>query len=173
MVSSIPSMWRQELYHPLLVHLPIAIIPVATFLLLAFVILSKWGKALYLRPTFTWLLFISGISVAIAMKSGELAENVVNKVICDPTVTKHHEELAEIVMVLTFLSLTIELLRIFLKKMKHSLIQFHEKKLDVLILVLMLVSSAFLTQVGHLGASLTYQQGAGVYHPSAQCSEFE
>ncbi|MBA4057620.1 MAG: hypothetical protein C0490_23095 [Marivirga sp.] len=39
--------------------------------------------------------------------------------------------------------------------------------------VLMLAGSGFLVQAGHLGASLVYQQGAGVYNHSVDCDEHE
>lgn len=124
-------------------------------------------------PAFSWLLFISCIGVALAMKSGELAENVVNKVICDPTITKKHEEFAEIVTVLVMLSGALEIARIILFKLKSQFIFFHEKKLNLVISILMLLASLTLFQVGHLGASLTYQQASAVYVPTKECKEFE
>lgn len=37
---------------------------------------------------------------------------------------------------------------------------------------LMLIGSGYLVYIRHLGAQLVYQQAAGVYHPSEDCSEF-
>lgn len=172
-MQTIPSMWRQELIHPLLVHLPIALIPIAALFMVCYLLLSKRYSVNYLRPAFSWLLFISCIGVALAMKSGELAENVVNKVICDPTITKKHEEFAEIVTTLVMLSGALEIVRFILFKIKENLITLHELKLNITICILMLLASITLFQVGHLGASLTYQQASAVYVPSKECKEFE
>ena len=169
----IPSMWRQELIHPLLVHLPIAIVPVASLFLICFLLLSKKYEVNFLRPAFSWLLFLSCLGVAMAMKSGDLAEHVVNKVICDPTVTKKHEELAEIVTILVLLSGALEITRLILIKLKNKFISSYEFKINLAICLLMFLASLTLTQVGHLGASLTYQQAAAVYVPSKECKEFE
>jgi uncharacterized membrane protein len=172
-MQSIPSMWRQELIHPLLVHLPIALIPIATLFLFIYLVFSKKVDVNYLRPAFSWLLFISCIGVAFAMKSGEWAENVVNKVICDPTITKKHEEFAEIVTALVMVCGVLEMLRIVLHRIKSKFIFIHELKLNIAICTFMFFATLTLFQVGHLGASLTYQQASAVYIPSKECSEFE
>lgn len=173
--ATLPSMWRQELIHPLLVHLSIGLIPVTTFFLLAYLVLNKEkydDKFLFLRPAFTWLLAISALGVIAAIKSGDLAENVVNKVICDPTVTNQHEDLAETVLILVLVTFALEMARCYFRKKKPVFVRLREKKLDYFLCFLMIIATGFLFQVGHLGASLTYQQGAGVYHPDAECRGF-
>jgi uncharacterized membrane protein len=172
-MQNIPSMWRQELVHPLLVHLPIAIVPVATFFMVSFLLFNKKYGISFLRPAFSWLLFISCLGVVLAMKSGELAENVVNKVICDPTITKKHEDFAEFVTFLVLLSGVIEIFRLILIKLKNKLITSHELKFNLIICLFMFLATVALFQVGHLGASLTYQQAAAVYVPTKECKEFE
>ncbi|MGO1586219.1 MAG: DUF2231 domain-containing protein, partial [Mesonia sp.] len=42
-----------------------------------------------------------------------------------------------------------------------------------LTLILLLIGNGFLMYVGHLGATLVYQQAAGVYVPTEDCQEFE
>jgi len=42
----------------------------------------------------------------------------------------------------------------------------------LIILILVITGSGFLSYTGHLGAGLVYQQAAGVYTPSEDCNEF-
>lgn len=53
--------------------------------------------------------------------------------------------------------------------------KFHRfsKIVSAVIVVLMLIGSGLLTYMGDLGASLVYQQAAGVSVPSEDCKEFE
>lgn len=158
-MNQLPDFWRTEVFHPLSVHLPIALLLVATAFKL--VSLCRSGE--------TWsrggsiLLFVGVIGGWVSVYTGNLADGVVARELCDPTVLKDHEN-ASLIMVWLFTSAVIlEMIYSFLKK----------SWLKFLMVGAMIVGSGFLGYTGHLGATLVYQQAAGVYLPSDDCEEFE
>ena len=112
------------------------------------------------------LLVIGTIGLWAAIYTGDLAESIVSRQICDPTVLKAHEtnayvggwifSAASALIILSYYGL--------LRKMKNLI--------HIAVVILSLVGSGFLIYTGHLGASLVYQQAAGVHIPSDDCSEF-
>jgi uncharacterized membrane protein len=157
----IPSMWREELIHPLLAHFAVALVPLA-LLFRAGGLFTRWG---FFRPASILLVALGTLAAWVAVYTGGLAEDVVNKVICDPTVTKTHEEFAEWTAILVSAVLGMDLAA--LKFSRFS------RKLEWLSALVLVIASGLLMQTGHLGASLVYQQGAATYHPSEQCTEFQ
>jgi uncharacterized membrane protein len=166
----VPPLLRKELYHPLLVHLPIGILPITVLFLFLYLLLGKKEKFRFFKPSFLILLFISSLALILADQTGEMAEKIINKTICDPTMTHAHSEAAEVVMILTHLSFVISIIVWWFKTKKEFI---HERKVDIFVFLILLTALGFLVKTGHLGASLTYQQGAGVYHPTPECKEFE
>lgn len=155
----IPSMLRDELIHPAVTHFPIAFFALAGFLALV---------GLFTRRFDGVLLFILTLGVAggwIAILTGGWAEDVVNRLICDPTVTHEHERWAEYtVWSSSFAWLVLSLARFF-KSTPRWLVS--------VALVVTVLSAGAVLYTGHLGATLVYQQGAAVYKPGPQCSEYE
>lgn len=156
----VPEFWREEIWHPLSVHLPIALIILAT----AFKLLSLKFKT-YTNTT-SILIFGSGIFSWISYYTGSLADGVVSRTLCDPTVLKTHENYAYYLSILVSVVGVFEIIRL------TSLIK-QKKLLNLFITLALVASSAGVAYVGHLGATLVYQQAAGVYTPSEDCSEFE
>ena len=158
---------RTEVWHALSVHFPIALLVFSTLtMLISFIIRSDnrkiWQKAA------SGLLYSGCITAWIAIYTGNLADGVVARKICDPTVLKDHEIAAQTMTYLFSAASALNILlafRIF-KPTVHLISSF-------LILVLMLVGSGYLVYTGHLGASLVYQQGAGVYNHSVDCDEYK
>jgi uncharacterized membrane protein len=162
MIPVPPDMWRIELLHPPLVHFPIAFLLLGTALeLVAFVCRAE--RRNYLRTTSLLLFFLGTIGAWLAVWSGEEAEHIVNRVICDPTVTELHEEWAVAVSWLFTAVLALSAIR---RRYPQS------AWLSLLVALSAVIGSSGLAYVGHLGASLVYQQGAAVYHPTADCREF-
>jgi uncharacterized membrane protein len=162
-MQEVPEFWRTEIWHPLSVHLPLAILLVASlFYITGFFFRKKsWENT-------SIILLLVGIAGAwIAIYTGNLADGVVSRQICDPTVLKTHENNAYIVAWLFSAASIIILAEYFgtLKKIR--------KIAKILVLVLVMTGSGFLFYTGHLGATLVYQQAAGVYVPTEDCSEFE
>lgn len=160
---------RSELIHPLLVHLPIGLYPA----LLVFFLVNFFYKKQNIRLGFQILLAMTLVGLFMALKSGDLAEDVVNKVICDPTATKAHEEMGENVLIVTLIAFALE----YLGFITHTTIKNYCEKLakwrEGIIGLCLLLGMGFLVKTGHMGASLTYEQAAAVHRPSETCSEFK
>jgi len=161
-MNEVPEFLRTEVWHPLSVHFPIALLLIAA--------LFK-GASLFSK-TKTWenagsvLLYLGTIGAWISIFTGDMADGVVSRELCDPTVLKDHENAAWTLVYLFSVASIIDIVRI------TKIISLKPKLIKVVAVLLMLVGSGFLMYTGHLGAKLVYQQGAGVYHPSENCEEF-
>lgn len=161
-MDMLPDFWRTEIWHPLTVHLPLASLLLGAVLYISG-LLSK--KKIFSDTGFI-LLLAGTLGAWIAVYTGNLADGVVARKICDPTVLKDHENGAKL---LTWLFTGASLLLIVERSGFNSKIR---KILSVISIILMLTGSGILLRTGHLGAQLVYQQAAGVYTPSEDCSEF-
>ncbi|MBZ9630787.1 hypothetical protein LB465_08345 [Salegentibacter sp. LM13S] len=159
-----PDFWRTEVFHPLSVHFPIALLLVAfLFKLIALGSIKEVWK-----QGGTVLLILGTIGIWIAIYTGDLADGIVSRTICDPTALKDHENMAYITAWLFTFSLLLDLL----KFSKFQTITKQKKLLSFFCILALTIGSGYLMYVGHLGATLVYQQGAGVYKPSVDCAEF-
>ncbi len=158
-MDQLPDFWRTEVFHPLSVHLPIALLLVATF----FKIVSLWKSGETWSKGGSILLFIGVVGAWISVYTGNLADGIVSRNLCDPTVLKDHENSSLIMAWLFTIAVLLEAAYSFLRRgwFNH------------LVVALMIAVSGFLVYTGHLGATLVYQQAAGVYVPSDDCEEFE
>lgn len=159
--------WRTETWHPLSVHFPIALLLVSTLILL----ISIFVKKDYQR---SWQIASGGLLIAgtfaawISIYTGNLADGVVARKICDPTVLKDHEIAAERVTWLFTVAAVLNALILFnFLKSTIRILSFYA------MILLMLAGSGYLIYAGHLGATLVYQQGAGVKDHVVDCSDYE
>ncbi|MCP9200005.1 hypothetical protein MKO06_08810 [Gramella sp. GC03-9] len=156
----LPEFIRTEVYHPLSVHFPITLLLVASL----FKLVGIW------IPTPTWrqggslLLALGVVGIWIAIYTGNLADGIVSRQICDPTVLKTHENNAYLTAWFFSGSLLLDLINRF------DLLS--GKILRILVVLVMLTGSGILVYVGHLGAELVYEQAAGVNVPSGDCAGF-
>ncbi|MCY2688687.1 DUF2231 domain-containing protein [Salinimicrobium sp. TH3] len=162
-MEEIPDFWRTEVFHPLSVHFPIALLVVA---FLFKVVALKYSREVWERGG-TVLLIAGVVTVWIAIFTGNLADGVVSRKICDPTVLKDHENLAWTTAWLFSAGLGVDLLR----QLKYPI--FRNLLFRLLMILLLAIGTGTLAYTGHLGATLVYQQAAGVYTPSGNCAEFE
>ncbi|MGI0106883.1 DUF2231 domain-containing protein [Salinimicrobium sp. WS361] len=162
-MEEIPDFWRTEVFHPLSVHFPIALLVVA---FLFKVIALRYSRDLWERGG-TVLLIGGVITVWIAIFTGDLADGIVSRKICDPTVLKDHENMAWTTAWLFTAGLGVDLLR----QLKYPI--FNNILFRIILILLLATGTGTLTYTGHLGATLVYQQAAGVYVPSGNCAEFE
>jgi uncharacterized membrane protein len=158
---------RPEVWHALSVHFPIALLPVATIALLISCFAQEINRR-HWRIAATLLLFAGCLMAWVATYTGNIADGVVARKLCDPTVLKDHEIAAEnmtwlftIAAVLHFGFLT-DFLRPRLRAFSFYLA-----------LLLMLVGTGYLVRAGHIGATLVYEQGAGVRNHEADCSDYD
>lgn len=161
----VPDFWWTEVFHPLSVHFPIALLLVA-FLFKLIALVSK--KEVWIQGG-SVLLLLGTIGIWIAIYTGNLADGIVSRKICDPTVLKEHENMAYTTAWLFTSAIFIDLLKI-------SRIEFffqRRRLLSIFCILILTAGSGFLMYVGHLGATLVYQQGAGVYQPTGDCAEFQ
>lgn len=162
-MEQVPEFWRTEIFHPLSVHFPIALLLMA--LLFKAVFFNRrniaWAKS------GTLLLILGVLGAWIAVFTGSLADGIVSRKICDPTVLKDHENMAYFTAWCFSVALATDLL-----SYPRSLITFR-RPLKIFTLAVLITGSVALILVGHSGASVVYQQGGGVYMPSEDCSEFE
>ncbi len=161
-MTHVPDFWRTEIWHPLFVHFPLAILLFGTLCILISIILQKkfWADMSKL------LLVIGTLGIWITIYTGDLADSVVGRKICDPTVLETHEANAYIVGVIFSIISIILILEYF------SFFRKAKKIVSIILVSLALIGSGFLIYTGHLGAHLVYQQAAGVHIPSEDCHEF-
>jgi uncharacterized membrane protein len=158
----IPDFWRSEVFHPLSVHFPIALLLMGTIFKIA--ALSKKSYFLSLPGT---ILIVTGVLGGwLAIYTGDLADGIVSRTLCDPTVLKSHENNAYNMIWIFTIAAGIDLCYYF------KLINFKPKMVNIMVLILLLSGSGFLIYVSHTGANLVYNQAAGVNIPTSDCSGF-
>ncbi|MHA6246797.1 DUF2231 domain-containing protein [Pontibacter sp. CAU 1760] len=153
--------WRTEVWHPLTVHLPIAVLLLATLAKLVALFLQEQNAAFWHRAG-AYTLYLGCAAAWVSVYTGDMAEGIVSRSLCDPTVLKSHEQSAFTLAYLFSAATALEL----------SLMKWHAKLLRIAVLLLMVVGSGFLVYTAHIGATIVYQQAGGVQVPTSDCSDF-
>lgn len=159
---------RTEVWHPLSVHLPIGLLTGAALIGLVTLFLKPVKKQLWAN-TCSIVLFIGTLGAWVSILTGDLADGIVGRTLCDPTVLKNHEIAAFNVAYLFSGASALHLLLLLRPAIKPKL----KNGLFNVSVLLMAIGFGFLVYAGHLGASLVYEQGAGVNKPSADCAGFK
>jgi uncharacterized membrane protein len=155
---------RTEVWHALSVHFPIALLLFSTIaMLISFIKIDSKKAWKYFA---SGLLYIGTIAAWLSIYTGNLADGIVSRKICDPTILKDHEIASQTMTYLFTAASALSMLLVFktVKPVIHLISSY-------VILFLMIVGTGYLIYTGHLGASLVYQQGAGVYNHSVDCNE--
>lgn len=160
-----PTFWRTELWHPLTLHFPIALLLFATVAKVVAAVL-KGEQEKFWRKVGSLLLFVGGVTVWLAVYTGDMAEGIVARKICDPTLLKRHESASLNMAWLFTTAMALQLLLAF------NLIKIYQKALRLFTLLLMLVGSGYLIYASHLGAQVVYEQGGGVNVPPSDCAGY-
>lgn len=165
-MSPLPSIWRVELFHPLVVHFPIALLLAGTVLRLTGA--STCTNALeFLVPAGRTLLVIGVLGAWTAIYTGNEAYYEVVRSLCDPTVADAHRSAAYRAAYLFTGAVLLDAL-LWAERLGPS----WNTVLRFVFDALLFLGSGYLGYAGHLGTSLVYQQAAVVHQPSPQCSEF-
>lgn len=157
--------WRTEAWHPLTVHFPVALLLFATLAKLIAIILKPQPAAFWQRMG-AYLLYAGTIGAWLSIYTGDMADGIVSRRICDPTVLKRHE-LASYNLAYLFTGAVVLDLGNMVDWVKR-----YSRLLSAVILLLMLAGSGFLVYTGHLGAKLVYEQAGGVQIPTTDCVGF-
>ncbi|GAA4646945.1 hypothetical protein GCM10023115_49070 [Pontixanthobacter gangjinensis] len=160
-MDQLPDFWRTEVFHPLSVHFPIVLLLMASL----FKLIGLWSSRITWDHGGRFLLILGVIGVWLSIYTGNLADGIVSRQLCDPTVLKEHENFAYTTAWIFTIALLIDILTRYIDLIKTRIT-------GIILVILMLAGSASLAYVGHLGAELVYQQAAGVNVPSGDCSEF-
>jgi uncharacterized membrane protein len=158
---------RREVWHPLSVHFPIALLISATVISIVTSFLTPERKHIWQKVCVV-ILLAGSIGAWISIYTGSLADGIVARKLCDPTVLKKHE-IAAFTLAYLFSAATLIHLFMLFAEVKYKI----RNILYLLSVILMIVGSGYLIYTGHLGASLVYEQGAGVNKPSADCAGFK
>jgi len=159
------TFWRTEIWHPLSVHFPIALLTFATVAKLVALFIGP-SSSVFWKKMGSFLLYIGCLAAWVSIYTGDMADGIVSRKLCDPTVLKDHENAA---YNLTYIFSAAALLDLAILL---NLIKVKLKLLSVLILVLLLVGSGYLIYAGHLGARVVYDQAGGVNVPTSDCAGF-
>lgn len=159
------NFWRTEVWHALSVHFPIALLLFSTLTMLIAVFL-KADRKRYWQGAGSILLFVGCLAAWISMYTGNQADGIVARKICDPTILKDHEIAAQTMTYLFTFAALLSLLLMF--KDFGSRLKLIS---SYVIVIMMIVASGYLVYAGHLGASLVYQQGAGVLNHEVDCDD--
>ncbi|MGV3762042.1 DUF2231 domain-containing protein [Parapedobacter sp.] len=153
---------RQELWHPLSVHLPISFLLLATFLgvFLPFLRQGAWFR--YLRYSMLFLMISGTMLLWVAFYTGNMAYGPVVRTICFPSKLKAHLYWGYVTCYsfsgITVFGLILEAWRKLGKRWPLAVV-----------VVMCIAASICLSYTGHLGAELVYEQGAGVSPSAKDC----
>ncbi|HEY0668762.1 MAG TPA: DUF2231 domain-containing protein [Sphingobacteriaceae bacterium] len=148
-------------------HFPIALLVTATVIGMVTLFLRPEKKR-FMQNLCVILLLLGTIGSWVSIYTGSLADGIVARNLCDPTVLKDHEIAAYTLAYLYSSAAAIYVLILF-----TSLKNWLRNGLQYLTIFLMVIGLGYLVYTSHLGASLVYEQGAGVNKPSADCNGFQ
>jgi uncharacterized membrane protein len=167
-MADIPSIWRVELIHPLVVHFPVVLLLCGTLAWLAGQWVAENGRWAFLRPAGRLMLGVGAASAWAAVYTGHLADAEVVRTLCDPTVVEAHEEYATLAAAIFTGAVVVDFASLLIDALKRW-----RTPIAVVVALALIAGATLLGYVGHLGSTLVYQQGAAVYHPTEMCTEFE
>lgn len=165
-MNNATSMWQTELWHPLIVHLPVATLLLASVAgLFSYTVSNaEWRK--FIRRFTGALLLIGVVTGWAAIYTGQLAYNIEVRKICDPKMLQQHQWWSYF----TIIAYTVALVLLFLQERFGS--KSITKVISVFYGLLLMTGLAGLLYAGHLGAEVVYRQGAGVFKPKNDCSDY-
>lgn len=160
-----PTFWRTEVWHPLTLHFPIALLLLATMAKLTAAFLRA-DAAIFWHRAGAYMLYAGCLTAWVSIYTGNLADGIVARKICDPTVLKDHQIAAYNLAYLFSAATALEM------GLRLNLIKAKIKMLRIVVILLMGAGAVFLIYTSHLGARVVYQQAGGVNVPTSDCAGF-
>lgn len=151
METLFPGLRGMENLHPVFVHFPVVLLPLA----LVFQALAVWRRREDVQGVALWLLWLGTLGALAAAGSGLLAEGEVQVPEAAWDVIELHEVL---MLIATGVALGLSLLTFFVRRLT--------RELQLLLLVGLLTVSGVLTVGADRGAQLVYQFSVGVQKPA-------
>lgn len=112
------------------------------------------------------LLVVGLLGCGFAIYTGNIEDGRVSRQLCDPTVLKDHENFAYYLLYAFIINGFLWTFKIFILPGSYKIL------LAVCIFLSSIAGLSFLVYVGHKGASLVYEQAAGVDVPDKDCKDF-
>lgn len=160
--SELPSMWRIELLHPVVVHFPIVLTLVGSVFWGLGMASARWRGLGPFRLTSAVLLALAAVSAWSSVQTGLWADDVVGRELFDPRPLQDHENNAFTVAWLLTAAAALDLVR------RWQRVPAWVRNLSPWVIGALLIASCIvIAYVAHLGAGLVYQQGAGVMLPGS------
>lgn len=147
----------------MVVHFPIATLLMASAVGIALLFEHNERNGSFLVRSFFGLLVFGVVTGWVAIYTGLWSYNTEVRRICDPTVLKAHRMWGYYAAYLYTGGLVVYAINRRL---------WANRLVTYFVVLATLAGAAALTYSGHLGASLVYQQGAGVRQPAADCSDY-
>ncbi len=141
------------LQHPMLVHLPIsAVILLPLLLLFAFYLEKKDKNIPQIWYIVSGLLVMSAVSASLAVLTGGIGEEIVEKAV-PKSIVEQHEEWGEIFAILIYLTAFLSIVHLFVKDPLRKI-----ARIGLLVLSFLLLGVG--AQTGRLGGELVYKHNA-------------
>jgi uncharacterized membrane protein len=147
---------RAALFHPMIVHFPLALLLTGSALRFAhfFFRKNRLQQALLFS---SWILLSLGvISAWFAVVAGEIAEDIVRTSLCKPSVLDQHKMFAYTTAILFSVAIVLDLGKAWIKKASFTYFSI------VFVPILYFAGVLLLIFTGGFGGDLVYDQGAAV-----------
>ncbi|MFS8563179.1 MAG: hypothetical protein LVR00_02130 [Rhabdochlamydiaceae bacterium] len=154
---------RIELIHPLLVHFPIALLLVGSFLRLAAFCIGKKPRFSFLIPGASLILLLGVVSAWVAVIFGDIAGDIVAPAIKDISILNEHHEHAHYTAYGFTLALLTDWLRRFLMDKQRKRGWMANRGLAIMIWFFYIGGFVNLFVAGYYGSELVYKEGAAVH----------
>ena len=154
---------RTELWHPLLVHLPVVTLLLVSIAGLLHFMIKNTGWTIFLMKFIELMTLLGVLGGWAAIYTGQLAYNIEVRKICDPKVLQEHQ-FWSYAAIITY---SVLLLLLIVQKFTGSNVI-----LRLVAAVCFIFGFSSLCYAGHLGARVVYEQGAGVHKPKEDCSDY-
>lgn len=162
---SLVALPAKELWHPLVVHLPVALLPLGTFLYA----LTQLPPFRGFRGSAVVMGVFGSAAGWLAIRTGEMAASVVGKDVCNTALLTAHGQQAETGLIFFSAAWGVATLFHLIQRRDpegndtHPFIRFTT-------LFALLLGTTFLLLAGHKGFRLVFEEGVGVRKSAASCA---